>query len=290
VEDGKFGQCPPSIFSDIFPANGRYAIENHTIFTSDGYNLAMFRVYLSENERAKLPADLQANKNKPVLIQHGLFSDSTSMLQSGEKNSFSFYMINKGYDVWLGNNRGSIFSVTTRDPKISSEEFYNYSFEQMGLYDLPAFYTHILSFYSSIPDQKIIYFGHSEGTSQMFVALADPTTKDYMRKHTERFFALSPIVYMTEIHQIAIDLVSKLRGVINFATNILHIWQIGSLNCSFSTPEWNKLSSGMCAKMNFLCDHNDLDPNRYRTDGVKNSLEELDNDGASIKQLVHYGQ
>lgn len=212
------GQCGVNEFSKNIPNNGRYITESYIVTTSDGYVLQMFRVTLVKSELAKLPANLQTNINRPVLIQHGLFSDSTDMVEH-EKTSFSFYMINKGFDCWFGNNRGSKFSLTDKNLSISENNFYNYSFTEMGLYDIPTFYQTILKEYNNDKNKQIIYFGHSEGTSQLFVALTDSSTKDYIRKHTERFFALSPVAYMKYIHNLALSWLSKMQAVIDFAAH-----------------------------------------------------------------------
>lgn len=49
-----------------------------------------------------------------------------------------------GYDVWLGNNRGTRFSQrhTNLDPK--SREYWMFDWEDMGTKDLPAFINFIL--------------------------------------------------------------------------------------------------------------------------------------------------
>lgn len=67
----------------------------------------------------------------------------------------------------------------------------------MGLFDLQSFYKQILKIYKNNDEKQIFYFGHSEGTSQMFVALTDERTKKFTRKHTAAFVAISPVAYLT---------------------------------------------------------------------------------------------
>ena len=50
----------------------------------------------------------------------------------------AFMLAKAGFDVWLGNNRGVEYSeghvnLTTKD-----EAYWNFDFEEMGLYDVPA--------------------------------------------------------------------------------------------------------------------------------------------------------
>ena len=53
--------------------------------------------------------------------------------------SLPFILSRAGYDVWLGNARGSRLSRAheTLNPD-RDEKFWEYSFQQMGYYDLPA--------------------------------------------------------------------------------------------------------------------------------------------------------
>ena len=226
------GECDVNEFTKYIPNNNKYVVEKHIVTTDDGYILQLYRVNLSEEEQQKLPGNYKANLNKPVLIQHGIFSDSTSMNQNHD-NNFAYYLIDKGFDCWFGNNRGSKFSISNVNAQISNEEFYNYSFTEMGIYDQPAFYRKILAQYPQENDKKIIYFGHSNGNTQIFIALTDPSTKDYIRKHTERVFALSPIAFMTKVTFIGLDWIAKLERTLDFCSKVIRVYQVGSINCDF---------------------------------------------------------
>jgi hypothetical protein len=164
----------------------------------------------------------------------------------------------------------------------------------MGYYDLPSFYKTILEHSDYAvngqinPDQKITYFGHSEGTSQMFVGLSDPLNKEFMRQHTGHFFALSPIAFLSQSTDEIAIFVSKLEIALTDIVDILHVYELGSLNCDLVHPDWDAVSSHSCSKYNFLCDRIELDINRIGRSTLDNI--ELSRSGASFKQYTHYSQ
>ena len=43
-----------------------------------------------------------------------------------------------GYDVWVGNNRGTDYSQEHSSLLPTDAEFWNFTWETMGKYDLPA--------------------------------------------------------------------------------------------------------------------------------------------------------
>ena len=66
-----------------------------------------------------------------------------------------------GFDVWVGNNRGNIYSRGHVD-KMAEGDFFNYSFLELGKYDLPAMIDKIRE---ETRFDKISYIGHSQGTT-----------------------------------------------------------------------------------------------------------------------------
>jgi lysosomal acid lipase/cholesteryl ester hydrolase len=73
-----------------------------------------------------------------VFLQHGLMCSADSFAVNGNQST-AFILAKQGYDVWLGNSRGSKYSREHLywDPN-EDEEYWNFSWEQMGVYDLPA--------------------------------------------------------------------------------------------------------------------------------------------------------
>ena len=59
---------------------------------------------------------------------------------NGKNESIGFILADKGYDVWFGNSRGNIHSLKhiKYDHEKDLKEFWDFSFEEIGLYDLPA--------------------------------------------------------------------------------------------------------------------------------------------------------
>ena len=73
------------------------------------------------------------------------------------------------------------------------ERFWDFSFQEMGVQDVPAILRRILA---ETGAEKVSYVGHSQGNSQMFVALTDDHSHGFVNRHLDLFVALSPIVYL----------------------------------------------------------------------------------------------
>jgi len=60
------------------------------------------------------------------------------------EQSPAYVLADQGYDVWLGNNRGTYFGQKhlSLDPK--NKDFWQWTWEEMGTYDLPATIEYIL--------------------------------------------------------------------------------------------------------------------------------------------------
>ena len=88
---------------------------------------------------------------------HGLI-DSADAWVTNDYESPAFQLARAGYDVWLANNRGNKYSRKHLEYTTKDEKFWDFSFEQLGAFDLVALTNYVLS-KSDYP--KLAYIGHS---------------------------------------------------------------------------------------------------------------------------------
>ncbi|PNF27545.1 Lipase 3 [Cryptotermes secundus] len=160
-----------------------YPAEIHTVTTEDSYILTVHRIPYSP----KSPAA----PNKPVVfLQHGILSSSADWIILGPENSLGYLLADAGFDVWLGNARGNTYSKKHLSLSTSDSKFWDFSWHEMGIYDLPAAIDYVLE-QTSQPD--LYYIGHSMGTTMFFVMTS--TLTEYNSK-IRLMTALAPIAYM----------------------------------------------------------------------------------------------
>uniref|UniRef100_A0A8D2MCB5 Partial AB-hydrolase lipase domain-containing protein n=1 Tax=Zonotrichia albicollis TaxID=44394 RepID=A0A8D2MCB5_ZONAL len=153
-----------------------YPSEEYEVMTEDGYFLSLNRIpHGKEGART------------PVLIVHGFCLDGGDWVDNLPENSLAFILADAGYDVWIGNNRGSSWSRRHRSLSTASEEFWDFSFHEMAVYDLPAMVGFILM---QTEQKQLFYVGHAQGSSLGFIAFS---SLPHLAKKIKLFFALAPV-------------------------------------------------------------------------------------------------
>ncbi|XP_014270326.1 lipase 3 [Halyomorpha halys] len=160
-----------------------YPAEAHNVTTADGYILTMHRIPCTNTTKPK----------KVVFLQHCILCSSAVFVINGPKKSLAFVLADKGYDVWMGNARGNIYSkrhtaLSTTDPR-----YWAFSWHEMGVYDLPAEFNYI---FAVTGRPKLYYIGHSMGTTMMYVLLS---VRPEYNSRINLFISLSPVAYMSHI-------------------------------------------------------------------------------------------
>ncbi|XP_074037760.1 lipase member K isoform X2 [Leptinotarsa decemlineata] len=228
----------PDVGKDIYQLlhDYGYPVETHYVFTEDGYVLRMQRIPNGKNM-------VDTEKTKPaVLLMHGLLSGSADWLIMGPNKSLGYMLADAGFDVWLGNSRGSTWSRNhlKLDPTVDAKKFWDFSFEDCGHYDLPATIDHIIE---KTGQDRIFYIGHSQGTSQYFaMASLRPEYNDKIALMT----ALAPVAYLGHLSSPWMRFAMKYMDILSTVADILNINEflghselitlVSKLACSDGSP------------------------------------------------------
>lgn len=125
-------------------------------------------------------------------INHSFFNNTQNNHYHNKKfNNINYSFFNHNHSK----NENDTSNLKHSDPynnknKKLKDEYWDFSFYEMGKYDLPAFIEFILK--KNTQTNKLIYIGHSQGTIQLFSGLA--TDLDYFKSKIKLFIALGPIV------------------------------------------------------------------------------------------------
>ena len=107
-----------------------------------------------------------------VLLQHGHHMDSQIWFKEKKVGKpIPLQLFDAGYDVWLGNNRGSYNCElqTIRMSQMNQKDVWDWSYPEMAKYDLPAF---ILKIKQVTEQDQVAYIGYDQGATQMLYGLA----------------------------------------------------------------------------------------------------------------------
>ena len=129
--------------------------------TEDQYILSLYRI------PGKFSEIGQPVTKPAVLMMHGLDSDMMQWVINDADKANAFILANAGYDVWMGNNRGTIYSKAHMYLDPAERAFWEYYQLDMGEKDVPAFMDFI---FEKTGHSSISYVGHSQGTTQLFMA------------------------------------------------------------------------------------------------------------------------
>lgn len=124
---------------------------------------------------------------------HGLVSSSDCWVIGEPDNILAFTLANSGYDVWLGNSRGTTYGIRHLNMKPDERRFWRFSWHEIGVIDLPTIIDYILK---TTRQKSLHYVGHSQGTAILFVLLS---TQPQYNKKLKTSHLLAPIAYMAHV-------------------------------------------------------------------------------------------
>ena len=220
-----------------------------------------------------------------ALVIHGILDSADSFAIADD--SIINKLLDEGFEVWAGNNRGTKYGCTHVSEKNTSAKFWAFSFDEMAKYDVPAFYKKIME---ETQVEKITLIAHSQGGTQSFAALSE--FEDIQNK-TERFIALAPVLFMNRfpenpnifywLAKFDIPQIMEILGV-NYLT-FIDIAQ---------NPIFGVIIDLFCVKTSVVCKFffhmtTDKDPNFLDFENMKHYLSYIPS-GASRMSFQHYTQ
>ncbi|KAF2482748.1 Alpha/Beta hydrolase protein [Neohortaea acidophila] len=174
-------------FVELCELYGYYA-EEHVVQTKDGYLLGLHRLAWRRGEEdMSVNAGPNSIQKKCVYLHHGLLMNSEVWVCITEKERcLPFMLVEQGYDVWLGNNRGNKYSKKNMHYAPTSVEFWDFSMDQFAFHDIPDSINYVLS---TTSQPSLSYIGFSQGTAQAFATLSIHPT---LNSKVDVFVALAP--------------------------------------------------------------------------------------------------
>lgn len=107
--------------------------------------------------------------------------------------ALAYVLADAGYDVWLTNARGNTYSRAHVALDPNEKEFWQFSWHEMGVYDLPAVIDHVLE---ETGLEQLTYLGFSMGTTVFWVMLSErPEYADKVRVMA----ALGPVAFTQHV-------------------------------------------------------------------------------------------
>ncbi|KAJ9659102.1 cholesterol esterase [Coniosporium apollinis] len=176
-----------SDFTELCEIYGYYA-EEHIVQTGDGYLLGLHRLGWKHGEEdQRVNSGKNSIRKKVAYLHHGLMMNSEVWAcLTDEGRCLPFRLVEAGYDVWLGNNRGNKYSKKSVRHAPTESKFWNFSIDQFAFHDIPDSIDYILS---TTDQPSLSYIGFSQGTAQAFATLSiHPNLNDKV----DVFIALAP--------------------------------------------------------------------------------------------------
>ncbi|KAF8248100.1 alpha/beta-hydrolase [Wilcoxina mikolae CBS 423.85] len=221
--------------------DGSYRIEEHVVQTGDGYLLGLHRIVKkTEEEVNRVHSRVRAGRGgegsvrgnggkKVVYLHHGLLMNSEVWVCLLDKEQcLPFVLAEKGYDVWLGNNRGNKYSKKSIHHSSNSAKFWDFSIDDFAFHDIPDSINYILE---TTDQPSLSYIGFSQGTAQAFATLSiHPKLNDKI----DVFIALAPAMSPAGLSNTIVDALMK------SSPNLMYLF-FGRKSILSSTTFWQSI-------------------------------------------------
>ncbi|KAM5535385.1 hypothetical protein V8D89_010907, partial [Ganoderma adspersum] len=204
-----------------------YEYEEHVVLTKDGYLLGLHRLPAKKTEDRE---HVGSSTCKPVVyLHHGLLMNSEVWIcLTNPERSLAFTLVELGFDVWMGNNRGNKYSKKSIHHNPNSTKFWDYSIDDFAWHDIPDSIEYILQV---TREPSLSYVGFSQGTAQAFAALS---IHPPLNEKINVFIALAPAMKPDGLAASVVDSLMKASPTLVFLI-------FGRKSIMSSVPAWQSL-------------------------------------------------
>lgn len=224
-----------------------YRIQTYDVITSDGYILSLWRLLSADQD------EQTSNTRPPIYLTHGMGASAESFMYHGPELSPAFYLYNQGYDVWLGNARGNVYSRRhqTLIPD-TDNEFWDFGFEELAI-DHVANTEEILQ---ETGNERLSILANYIGASSAIVSAS--INPEFFEQRVDVIIALAPGMSYRYTPSFAYQFIINFPIVFN-VFRILGINELATMSAfqtSFQTLTCDTMP-GICATFDTLIENTD---------------------------------
>ncbi|XP_033005088.1 lysosomal acid lipase/cholesteryl ester hydrolase-like [Lacerta agilis] len=253
-----------------------YPSEEYTILTEDGYYLQANRIPHGINCSGK------TGPRSVALLVVDIILEGRNWIANLPSNSLGFVLADAGYDVWILNNRGTTWSRRHKHFSIFQKEFWNFSFHETAIYDIPAAINFILQ---KTKQKSLYYIGHSQGSSVGLIAFS---IMPQLAKKVKLFLCFAP-------GYVLVDTKGPFSFLLRFPDVLLRLI-FGNKEFCLLSQELKAINAKICSNpvidrlcleaLFILLGRNEKNLNVSRADVYTGIFP----DYTSVKTFVHWGQ
>ena len=224
------------------------------------------------------------NRNgKSAILQHGLLDGAFTWLIL-EKDSLAKKLCDEGYTLYLPYVRGTQFSRSHLDYDSSlNSEYWDFSFDQMAEYDLPA----VINYVKQRDNvEKVYYIGHSQGTLIFFLAYMN--NPEFLEKNIKKFVALGTVPNVNNAPHFLIKLfeLSNIFDLIPVKNFLTFPKEIGQIIVPFCTSK----AKYLCYTILSICFGGMEDTRRIDYERLGKNIFLYEPGGTSLRNMKHWLQ
>lgn len=224
---------PEDAYLNIKDLTAKYErpFEEHNVTTEDKYILTLHRIPCKENCTSEV-----------IFLMHGLVDSSDTWILQGPNKSLGYILADKGYDIWMGNARGNKYSLSHEYLKPRESKFWQFTWEEIGIYDLTAMIDYILNVTNN---SQLYYIGHSQGTTSFYVM--NSMRPEYNKK-IKMMFSLAPVAWCKNVKSPIVRMFSPAYKILGYFLSNFNTY-------SPTTEFFNKFVLSICTVLRNKCDN-----------------------------------